>query len=310
MSSSPASLLYRRAASAAVACLLALTAVSAQTSQASLPVLTKAPQGKGFIWKIERDGRIGWLVGSIHILTPDYYPLPDAMERAFMRSVTLMEEADVRELATPEIVALVQQKGFYQDNRSLETEVSKEAFKMIRERIEKLGLDVNRFQRMKPWLVSLTLMALEVKKGGFDSALGVDRHFFEKAPRMGKKFVALESAAEQIGFLADLDVPMQEAMFREAAEGAESQLSQMTAMANAWRNGDVASLEKILLATMKDAPQVYDTVFVKRNRAWIPKIEECLADGHCFIVVGAGHLVGPDGLLVELKKRGYTVTQE
>jgi len=188
--------------------------------------------------------------------------------------------------------------------------VSKERFAAIRQRVEKLGLDIDRFQRMKPWMASLTLMAIEVQKGGFDSAHGVDRYFFEKAPRLGKKFRALETAAEQVGFLADLDTPMQEAMFREEAEGRDSELTQITAMANAWRRGDVPALERILLSTMTDAPKVYETVFAQRNRAWVPKIENCLADGHCFIVVGAGHLIGPDGLLVELKKRGYLVTQE
>jgi hypothetical protein len=307
---SSASPLRRRAVGALVACLLTSAAIAAQSTHARLPVSTVAPQGKGFIWRIEREGRVGWLVGSIHILTAEHYPLPVAMERAFMRSVTLMEEVDQRELATPELVALVQQKGFYQDNRSLETEVSKETFAVIRQRVERLGMNIDRFQRMKPWMASLTLMALEVQKGGFDSALGVDRYFFDKAPRMGKKFRALETAAEQIGFLADLDTPMQEAMFREAAEGRDSELAQVTAMANAWRRGDVDTLERIILSTMTDAPKVYDTVFVQRNRAWIPKIEQCLAEGHCFVVVGAGHLIGPHGLLIELEQRGYTVTQE
>jgi uncharacterized protein len=301
---------HRRATAALIACLLALSAVSAQTLEAPPPSAAAAPNGKGFIWRIERDGRVGWLVGSIHILTAEHYPLPQAMEKAFLRSVTLMEEVDQRELATPELVALVQEKGFYHDNRSLETEVSRETFAIIRQRVEALGLSMDHFNRMKPWMASLTLMALEVRKGGFDSSYGVDRYFFQKAPRMGKKFRALETAAQQISLMADLDTPMQEAMFREAAEGRDSELTQITEMANAWRHGDVPTLERIILSTMKDAPQVYDAVFVQRNRAWIPKIEECLGDGHCFVVVGAGHLIGPDGLLVQLERRGYSVAQE
>ena len=307
---SSASPLRRRAIGALFACVLATAAVSAQTSQAPIAAPAGASTDKGFIWKIERDGRIGWLVGSIHVLTPDYYPLPAAMEKAFMRSVTLMEEIDQRELASPALLGVVQQKGFYQDNRTLQTDVSPQTFAAIRQRVEKLGLDITHFQRMRPWMVSLTLAAVEAKKGGFDAAHGVDRYFFEKAPRLGKKFRALETAVEQVGFLADLDTPMQEAMFREAAEGRDSELGQLTAMANAWRRGDAAALEQIVLSSMKDAPKVYDAVFVQRNRAWIPKIEACLADGHCFIVVGAGHLVGPHGLLVELSERGYAVTQE
>jgi uncharacterized protein YbaP (TraB family) len=204
----------------------------------------------------------------------------------------------------------VQNKGFYQDDRSLETEVSPETFGLIRQRVERLGLDLSQLRRMKPWMVSLMLMALELRNAGFQSSLGVDRYFFDRASQLGKKFRALETAAEQVGFMADMDAPMQEAMFRVSTEGRDSELAQVTALADAWRQGDVAALERVLLTTMKEVPRVYDLMFVQRNRAWIPKIEDCLASGHCFVVVGAGHLIGPDGLLIELKKRGYAVTQE
>jgi uncharacterized protein YbaP (TraB family) len=298
----------RRASCALLACLLALAAAHARALEAPAPAPSTG--GKGFIWRLERDSHTGWLVGSIHTLTPDYYPLPHAMERAFMRSATLMEEVDQRELASPEVMALLQNKGFYQDNRSLDTEVSPETFGLIRGRVERLGLDLDRLRRMKPWMVSLMLMALELQKGGFQSALGVDRYFFDRAPQFGKKFRALETAAEQIGFMADMDAPMQEAMFRASTEGRESELAQVTALADAWRQGDVEALERVLLTTRRAAPRVYDLMFVQRNRAWIPKIEDCLGSGACFVVVGAGHLIGPDGLLIELKKRGYTITQE
>jgi uncharacterized protein YbaP (TraB family) len=30
----------------------------------------------------------------------------------------------------------------------------------------------------------------------------------------------------------------------------------------------------------------------------------------CFVVVGAAHLIGPDGLLALLKKKGYKIEQQ
>jgi len=289
----------RRAAAALLAAVLAVSAAFAAPAA-----------GQGFIWRVERDGRVGWLVGSIHVLTPDYYPLPDSMERAFQRSVTLMEEIDMREMASPDVLALIQEHGLYAGAQTLETELSRDTYLAIAERIAKAGLPVEAFQRMKPWLVGLTLLAAELKKGGFDPAHGLDHHFYERAPGMGKRFRALETAAEQIGFLASLDAEMQESFLRESLEGAESELGQVTAIAEAWRAGDTAALERVSLATMKDSPRVYQTLIVDRNRKWLPKIEACLGEGHCFVVVGAGHLVGADGLLALLRARGYSVVQE
>jgi uncharacterized protein YbaP (TraB family) len=43
----------------------------------------------------------------------------------------------------------------------------------------------------------------------------------------------------------------------------------------------------------------------------MPRIEACLAQGsRCLVVVGAAHLVGPDGLLTSLQARGYRVEQQ
>jgi uncharacterized protein len=292
--------LRRRILGACLACVLVVTVVGAAS----------ATTGKGFMWRIEREGHVGWLVGSIHVLTPDYYPLPESMQKAFLRSVTLMEEIDLREMASPEFATAMQEKGLYGGLQTLETEVSPETFRVISERLAKAGLPVEPFQRMKPWLVGLTLLAMELKKGGFDPSYGLDFHFYEKAPRLGKKFRALESAVEQIGFFASLDKEMQEAILRARVEDAGWELAQVTEMANAWRAGDAATLERISLASMKDSPRVYQTLILDRNRTRLPKIEDCLATGHCFVVVGAGHLVGADGLLASLEKRGYTVTQE
>jgi uncharacterized protein YbaP (TraB family) len=45
-----------------------------------------------------------------------------------------------------------------------------------------------------------------------------------------------------------------------------------------------------------------------RNRNWLPVIEAYQRKPQTrFILVGVGHLVGPDGLIEALKKRGYTV---
>jgi len=55
---------------------------------------------------------------------------------------------------------------------------------------------------------------------------------------------------------------------------------------------------------------MYQRLLVDRNRNWMPKIEALFArPGRAFVVVGAAHLVGADGLISMLRARGYTVEQ-
>jgi uncharacterized protein YbaP (TraB family) len=70
-------------------------------------------------------------------------------------------------------------------------------------------------------------------------------------------------------------------------------------------------MEKTNLKDLQDSPELYQRLLVERNHNWIPRVERCLKEkSACFVVVGAAHLVGPDGLPTLLAKLGYKVTQQ
>ncbi|HIF75084.1 MAG TPA: hypothetical protein EYG31_11430 [Porticoccaceae bacterium] len=61
---------------------------------------------------------------------------------------------------------------------------------------------------------------------------------------------------------------------------------------------------------LNEAPELYASLLRGRNLNWIPQIDKMLADEDVeFVLVGAAHLVGNDGLLELLKARGYKVSQ-
>ena len=94
-------------------------------------------------------------------------------------------------------------------------------------------------------------------------------------------------------------------------EDLDKEVAGVKEMAQAWSFGNIAAMEKMTLDEMKDAPELYQRLLVQRNQNWIPHVEACIKDSSgCFIVVGAAHLVGPDGLPTLLAKKGYKVTQQ
>ena len=80
-----------------------------------------------------------------------------------------------------------------------------------------------------------------------------------------------------------------------------------------WENGDTELFESLSVEGLNNSPALaymYDKLVIERNTNWMPKIEEFLADEYTyFIVVGAGHLVGEEGLIILLDEAGYTVEQ-
>jgi len=289
----------------AVAALIAVVLAAPALSQSSSPSARK-----GFIWSVQRNGHTGWLVGSLHLLTADAYPLPGSMTKAFGEADTLVEETDIDETASPEFMAAMVAKAMYTNGETLQKNVSKETYKLIADRVAKAGLPLEAVQAMKPWMIALTLSALEMVKGGFDPALGLDKHFRDEAKSAGKKFRGLESALEQIGYLEGLGAELQDSLVRETLEGAETELTQVRRIADAWRAGDAATVERLLVSDMKDAPGIYRSLIVDRNRRWMPKIRDCFDTTRCFVVVGAAHLVGSDGLISLLRREGYRVEQQ
>jgi hypothetical protein len=288
------------------ALLLSITGVSGQTA----PAQAGGPATRTFMWTFERDGRSGWLVGSLHLLTKADYPLPKAMEDAFARADTLVEEIDIGEASSPALTALILSKAMYAGGKTLSAEVSKDTHARLSGWLARSGLTAAPFELMKPWMVSMTIQTLALQQLGFDPSLGLDKHFQDAAARAGKAFIALETAAQQIDYLDQLSPRTQDLMLRETVDTLEKDLAEVKTLAAAWRAGDAATVERLAVASMSDAPEVYRSLLVDRNHRWMPAIEGCASSRRCFVVVGAAHLVGPDGLVALLRQQGYRVEQQ
>jgi uncharacterized protein len=102
----------------------------------------------------------------------------------------------------------------------------------------------------------------------------------------------------------------QDRLLAETLKELDTQQTAVTALADAWKAGDVPTVERLVLQDLRSEPRLYQRMLVDRNRDWLPKLEALFARrGRAFVVVGAAHLVGPDGLLAMLRARGYTVEQ-
>jgi len=284
-------------------------ALLAGTAAGVAPAQT-TPAARGFVWSVERDGRTSWLVGSLHVLTKDAYPLPGSMDKAFDQAKTLMEETDVNELSSPDMIGIVATKGLFTNGQTLESVLPRDAYTRLAQRMTATGLPIEMVKMMRPWMVELTLSGLELQRAGFDPDLGIDVHYRRKAAQNGMALNMLETAAEQIDYLAGLPLDVQVSQLQQTLTEGDAELREVREIAAAWRAGDTAAIERLLLKGMKESPAYYQSLVVDRNRRWIPRIESCLSTGSCFVVVGAAHMVGSDGLIAMLKQKGYRITQQ
>lgn len=293
----------------AVAFLLvaALGATGAQTDD----VAASQAADKRFLWSVTSgDGPRSYLMGSLHVLTPEYYPLHPAIEAAFAASTVLIEEIDLDEVAGPAMVQAVLPKAMLTDGRTLDQVIAPDLYRALVAKAESAGLPLVALRLMKPWMAAMSITMPALQAAGFDPALGLDRHFFALAKTRGIERRGLETVGYQIDRLDQMSAPMQEALLRSSLEEIDTQIAGVKTLAAAWARGDTDVLAAELLGTLREAPGLYERLIVERNRNWVAPVERCLTEKTaCFVVVGAAHLVGPHSLVALLAAKGYKVEQ-
>jgi uncharacterized protein YbaP (TraB family) len=267
-------------------------------------------QTRNFIWKASKGPNVVYLVGSVHLLSKDYYPLSPALDAAFKECDLLVEELDLGEMGAVDSQFKILTKGLLPPGTTLDKVISQQTFALVSQRLIALGVPLEPLKLFKPWALALTILGLEWQAAGFDAALGLDKHFFDRAKAEGKRIEGLETVDFQISFFDEMSMEEQDRMLSSTLKELETEKTSVMTLANAWKAGDAPTVERIVLHELRNEPRMYQRLLVDRNRAWLPKIDALFArSGRAFVVVGAAHLVGPDGLLALLKAKGYAVEQ-
>jgi uncharacterized protein YbaP (TraB family) len=301
---SPSAVVFGLAAIGAAALLAAFVATAPAAAQPRAAT-------RSFMWKATRQQGVVYLVGSVHMLTKDFYPLATPLEAGFKDSDLLVEEVDLAEMLTPETQFSLLARGMLPAGQTLDKVISPATMALVKGRTDGLGMPASALQQFKPWFLAMTLMAVEWEKAGFDASLGLDKHFYDRAQVEGKAVQGLETTDYQISRFDGMTASQQDKFLAESLKDLDAEKASVGRIADAWKIGDLPTVERLVLEDVKDDPFMYQRLLVERNRNWLPKIDALFArPGHAFVVVGAAHLVGPDGLIAMLRTKGARVEQQ
>src|SRR5208283_3777158 len=213
-----------------------------------------AGSGKGFIWKIQYNTATSYLLGSIHAMKKESYPLNSKIETAFDKSEVLVVEADINNMGQNGLAALMTE-AFYSDSDSLDKHVSKATFDAVMNEADRLGMERSFFMVQKPWFIAISLEAFLFWKMGFDPNYGVDKHFLDEAANK-KQVLELENIDEQLAFL------------NCTVKSAKNEEKMPDMLLASWNTGDAKRLESIMSADSESCPlpsSITDRLITKRN---------------------------------------------
>ena len=263
------------------------------------------------LWKISGRTNTVYLLGSAHFLKQTDYPLPPVIENAFSNSALVVFETDIDKLQSLDVQMRLLKKAQLPPGQTLRQQLSTNTYTAFQEHLKRTGLDEIIFQQLKPALAAMTLEVFAMQKAGLDPSQGLDQHFFNLADKAGKKIVPLETVDFQIDLITGFSPEEGELIMKSTLEDIDTTEKQLGELLDAWRNGESETLQKLLNHAMADAPAIFKRLVTDRNRQWLPKIAEwSRLDQSVIVIVGAGHLVGPEGVVELLRKQGLKVVQE
>ncbi len=278
-----------------------------------IPAAAPGEQSRSFAWEVKSRTNTVTLFGTIHVGKASFYPLPAAVETAFMRARKVVVEADIsRDGGLADIQSLIS----YASPDSLDQHIPVELYARLNMQLGPLGIPIRAARSMKPFVVAGLLAIAEYQRLGYDMTRGVDAYLIQQAKAAGKPLEELESPRAQLAMLAGMPAELQEAFLDNAVTAIEQKRNadQVTGMVNAWQSGDAKLMEEVsteVNAGQRLQARLDDVLLHQRHPGMLKKIEGYLAERDpVFVAVGSLHLVGKRGLLQLLKDKGYEVNQK
>ena len=274
-----------------------------------LGVLTCAQaSAESSVWKAQKDNSVIYLGGTCHILREADYPLPPEFDKAYKASDTLVCETDLGVLQEPATAQKIMAKAVYADGTTVDKHLSAQAYEALSAYCKSNGVPLAAMKQFKPSMILLALASRELMKLGVTQK-GVDLFFYKQAATDKKPVEGLEKVDEQIDFIVSMGDGNEDDFVTQSISDMKNTKDQFEILVDAWRKGDGGRLSDLMVAEVKTkAPKIYRQLITDRNLKWLSSIDAYQKTPSTeFVLVGVAHLVGPDGIIEALRKKGYKV---
>jgi uncharacterized protein YbaP (TraB family) len=262
------------------------------------------------LWELHGRHNTVYLLGSIHVLRAQDYPLAPVVLQAYADARALLMEINLEDVDSEELQSEMLAGAMLPEGAGLSQILGPQRYAHAAALAHEVGVDLATFERFAPWFAAEAISQLQLTELGFDAQSGVEMYFLERAHSDGKSVGGLETVHDQLAVFEALSMNEQSEYLVSSLEQAHALPKEVDDMVRAWQRGDTAWFETQLKSELGRDPALYQSVLAARNRKWIPKIEALLnEDKNYLVIVGTGHLVGRNSIVDLLKKDGIGAVQ-
>lgn len=270
-----------------------------------------------WLWRVSGSDlkRPSYLFGTHHLAplsivdsVPQLYPTLKGVDQ-------VCGEIVLEDLQSPDMLQSMQRAAILPGDTTLQMLYTPEEYKMVSEKVKQLmGMDIALLSKIKPSFLFNQLNILLAMRSvkDFNPQEQLDSWLQTQARQMQKRVMGLESPEFQIHVLFDSQsLTRQARMLLSALSNIETLTEQIDLLSAAYMRQDIDQLEEVVSTKyhndMDPLPEEEDALIYGRNRAWLRLMPSMMRDASTLFVIGAGHLVGTEGLISQLREMGYTV---
>ncbi|HEX5263347.1 MAG TPA: TraB/GumN family protein [Phenylobacterium sp.] len=261
------------------------------------------------VWVVKDKNSEVVLFGSVHILPRGLDWAPPALNRALKAADDIWFELPIDAKTEATTAALATQVGVLPPDQSLFKLLPPKDAELMSKVAEAYDVSPVLLDRLQPWLAEIALAGGAYRKMGADAASGVEKTIAAMAtPKAQRR--AFETPEEQVALLSGGAWDEQVTSLRETLHDMDERPDEFAVLVKAWTDGDIQGLDREALAPIRDkTPGLYRRLVTERNARWTKVLDARLkGHGRTVVVVGVGHLLGPDGVPAKLRALGYSVT--
>jgi uncharacterized protein len=264
------------------------------------------------MWKVSSQSNSAYVLGSVHLGDKSLYPLPAVIEDAFNNSSVLIVEVDLRKVDPMAAQEMMLQSAAYPEGDDLYHHITPATRAKLDAFLSSYGLPPELISHMRAWMLGTMIQILPMVQNGLDPSQGIDSYFLSKAGN--KRVEQLEDAQWQIQLLSQMPDSVSDHWISSSLDEATNSKEHWQKLENFWRTGDAAQLDAMLSESSANESadeRAFDRRLREdRNPHMADRLEQCLHfTDSCFMVVGAAHVVGKEGIVSLMRQRGYKVEQ-
>ncbi len=272
------------------------TVLCAQTTKGS----------NSLLWEISGNGlkKPSYLFGTHHLIPAKFADTMKVLQEKLKSADAVVGEIVMDSTIQKRMAPFLMMK-----NNTLDSLLTKAEFKEVEDyfKTRQPGFELKELNNYKPAMVSLMIMLFDNPDMLKDVGEGLDNSFQNYAKKNAKSLIGLETAEYQAALLFDGDLEKQKkALLKSVREIAKSK-QKMQELKTYYLTQNIDKLTDFFKIQDEETKEFMTELLKNRNKRWLDQLPTLMQNQSLFIAVGAGHLVGSEGLIKGLQLKGYVL---